>query len=261
MSSILTNILFFLHLTFVCRYSVGKARHPKCRRYIATFPSLIVTNNGPQFDSEVSINFFHELKIKNLYSTPRYPQSNSQAEASNKTFLTALKKRLHSAKGKWVDELPRVRWAYRTTSRKPTEVSLFALTYGMEAIIVMPRFLIRPEWLIQTESGARDYLLGLSLTGSFSELTPIPVFSFICTISVITKNFYIYNRTTTGVVSLKIYTHILSPIYLDMYIFFNTTYQRLRKQCGEHLSLSWPALLMWDVLSSILVFFFCTYMD
>ena len=29
---------------------------------------------------------------------------------------------------------------------------------------------IRPKWRIRTESEARDYLLGLSLTGSFSEL-------------------------------------------------------------------------------------------
>ena len=34
-----------------------------------------------------------------------------------------------------MDKLPGVLWAYRTTSRKWTRVSPFALTYGMEAII------------------------------------------------------------------------------------------------------------------------------
>ena len=71
----------------------------------------------------------------NLYSTPRYPQTNGQAKASNKAMLNALKKRLDSAKGKWVEELPGVLWAYRTTTRKPTGVSPFVLTYGMEAVI------------------------------------------------------------------------------------------------------------------------------
>ena len=71
-------------------------------------PRSIVSDNRPQFDSRVYRNFYQELKIKNLYSTPRYPQSNGQAEALNKTILTALKKRLDSAKGKWVDELPGV---------------------------------------------------------------------------------------------------------------------------------------------------------
>ena len=88
-----------------------------------------------KFDSWVYREFCQELKIRNLYSTPRYPQRNGQAEASNKTLLTALKKRLDSAKGKWVEELPGVLWAYRTTARKPTGVSPFALTYGMEAVI------------------------------------------------------------------------------------------------------------------------------
>ena len=34
-----------------------------------------------------------------------------------------------------MEELPGVRWAYRTTTRKPTGVSPFVLTYGMEAVI------------------------------------------------------------------------------------------------------------------------------
>ena len=34
-----------------------------------------------------------------------------------------------------MDELPGVFWAYKTTSRKPTRVSPFAINYGMEAII------------------------------------------------------------------------------------------------------------------------------
>ena len=63
-------------------------------------PQSIVTNNGPQFDSRVYRNFCHELKIRNLYSTLRYPQSNGQAKASNKTLLMALKKSIHSAEGK-----------------------------------------------------------------------------------------------------------------------------------------------------------------
>ena len=49
------------------------------------------------------------------------------------------------------------------------------------------------------------------------------------TISVITKIIYIYKRTTTGVVSIKIYTHILSPMYLYIYI-SNTKHHRSRKQ-------------------------------
>ena len=43
------------------------------------------------------------------------------------------------------------------------------------------------------------------------------------TISVITKIIYIYKRTTTKVVSIIIYRHIQSPIYLYMYNFYYKT--------------------------------------
>ena len=98
-------------------------------------PQAIVADNGPQFDSIVFQTFCSELNIKNLYSTPRYPQSNGQTEATNKTLLSALKKMLEEVKGKWVDELSRVLWAYRTTSKRPIGATSFALAYGMEVVI------------------------------------------------------------------------------------------------------------------------------
>ncbi|RVW35146.1 hypothetical protein CK203_085878 [Vitis vinifera] len=75
------------------------------------------------------------ISVRNSYSIPRYPQSNGQAEATNKTLITALKKRLEQAKGKWVEELPGVLWAYRTTPGRPTGNTPFALAYGMDAVI------------------------------------------------------------------------------------------------------------------------------
>ena len=59
----------------------------------------------------------------------------NQAEATNKTLITALKKRLEQAKGKWVEELLDVLWAYRTTTGQPTGNTPFALAYDMDAII------------------------------------------------------------------------------------------------------------------------------
>ena len=75
-------------------------------------PQIIIFDNGPQFDSIAFRNFCSELNIRNSYSTPRYPQSNRQAEATNKMLIMALKKRLEQAKGKWVEELLGVLWAY-----------------------------------------------------------------------------------------------------------------------------------------------------
>jgi len=42
-----------------------------------------------------------------------HPQTNGQAKASNKVILGELKKRVDGAKGRWVEELAKVLWAYR----------------------------------------------------------------------------------------------------------------------------------------------------
>ena len=50
-------------------------------------------------------------------------------------ILHDLKTRLNEAKGLWVEELPSVLWAYRTTPRVLTDESSFNLAYGIEAVI------------------------------------------------------------------------------------------------------------------------------
>ncbi|RVW76719.1 Gag-Pol polyprotein [Vitis vinifera] len=114
------DVTKFVWKNIVCRFGI---------------PQIIIADNDPQFDSIAFRNFCSELSIRNSYSTPRYPQSNGQAEATNKTLINALKKRLEQAKGKWVEELPGVLWAYRTTPGQPTGNTPFALTYGMDAVI------------------------------------------------------------------------------------------------------------------------------
>ena len=42
---------------------------------------------------------------------------------------------MEKAKGKWVDELPSILWAYRTTSQVSTGETPFSLVYGTDALI------------------------------------------------------------------------------------------------------------------------------
>ncbi|CAL8992761.1 unnamed protein product [Prunus brigantina] len=99
------------------------------------YPQSLVTDSGSQFIDKQITAFFSKYKIKQHLSTSWYTQGNGQAEASNKVILDCLKKRLEGAEGKWVDELPGVLWAYRTTKQRSTGETPFSLPYGMEAII------------------------------------------------------------------------------------------------------------------------------
>ncbi|XP_010496968.1 PREDICTED: uncharacterized protein LOC104773993 [Camelina sativa] len=98
-------------------------------------PHEIVTDNRPQFACNKFKDFCDDWGIKLSFATPRHPQSNGQAESSNKTIVKLLKKRLEKSKGNWVEELPGVLWAYRTTTKSSTGETPFSLVYGMEAVI------------------------------------------------------------------------------------------------------------------------------
>ena len=55
----------------------------------------------------------------------------------NKAIINELKKRLEGAKGKWVEELPNVLWAYCTIPRRSISKTPFFMTFEAEAMISM----------------------------------------------------------------------------------------------------------------------------
>ncbi|CAL9022511.1 unnamed protein product [Prunus brigantina] len=142
-------------------------------------PQSLVTDNGSQFIGKQITAFFAKYKIKQHLSTPRYPQGNGQAEASNKVILDCLKKRLEGAEGKWVDELPGVLWAYRTTKRRSTGETPFSLAYGTEAII--PPHITVPSISLEVGSvdqNSEQMRLNLDLLEGEREKTIIRVASY-----------------------------------------------------------------------------------
>ena len=64
-----------------------------------------------------------------------YTQANGQVEAANKTIKDNLKKKLEHLKGAWVDELPMVLWAHRTTPKEATGETPFSPVFGTKAVI------------------------------------------------------------------------------------------------------------------------------
>ena len=95
----------------------------------------MVTNNGKQFDNPKFLTFCEQFGIRKVFSSPGHLQSNGQVEAANETIKENLKKNLEKHKGAWIDELPRVLWAYRTTKRTATGETPFTMAFGVEVVI------------------------------------------------------------------------------------------------------------------------------
>ncbi|KAL5563267.1 hypothetical protein UlMin_033014 [Ulmus minor] len=114
------NVTAFIWKNIVCHFGV---------------PRELVSDHGTQFENEKLQSICDRLGIKKVFSSPAHPKSNGQVEAVNKTIKQTLKKKLEKSKGAWVDELPLVLWAYRTSFRAATGETPFSLAYGVEAVI------------------------------------------------------------------------------------------------------------------------------
>ncbi|KAK2998485.1 hypothetical protein RJ639_023954 [Escallonia herrerae] len=98
-------------------------------------PRALVVDNGKQFDNGKFRTFCSNLSIDLRFTSVAHPQSNGQTENMNRGILQGLKKKFNEAKGAWVDELPKVLWAYRTTPHSVTGEMPFSLCYGTKAML------------------------------------------------------------------------------------------------------------------------------
>jgi transposase InsO family protein len=86
------NMIKFLWSSVICRFGI---------------PHAFVTDNRKQFDCGPFQKWHAKLRIRNYYSTPIHPPANGQVEATNKTLLKTLKKKLGKKKGAWAELSPR----------------------------------------------------------------------------------------------------------------------------------------------------------
>ena len=98
-------------------------------------PKRLVSDNGTQFASQQLGKLCAELGIKQVFASVEHPQTNRQVELTNRVLLRGLKRRLDKAKWTWVEEVPRIVWAYHTTPQSTTKETPFNLVYGSDAMI------------------------------------------------------------------------------------------------------------------------------
>ncbi|XP_071916252.1 uncharacterized protein [Coffea arabica] len=110
-------------------------RAPGGYEYVVVAVDYFISDNGRQFTDSALQGWCSELGIRQYFTLVGHSQANGQVENVNRTILHGLKTRMEFARTGWLDELPTILWAYRTTLRIATQETPFALTYGAEAVI------------------------------------------------------------------------------------------------------------------------------
>ncbi|XP_057791111.1 uncharacterized protein LOC131008236 [Salvia miltiorrhiza] len=95
----------------------------------------IVSDNGTQFTGQRIADFCDRMDITQRFISVAHPQANGQVELANRTICEGIKKRLNQSRGKWVEKLDTVLWAYRTSPKTATGEAPFTLVYGSNAVI------------------------------------------------------------------------------------------------------------------------------
>ena len=78
-------------------------------------PRSITIDQGTIFVSEEFQDFANSFGIKLLNSSPYYAQANGQAEASNKSLIKLIKRKICEQPKKWHKVLADSLWAYRVS--------------------------------------------------------------------------------------------------------------------------------------------------
>jgi len=95
--------------------------------------SMLLSDLGPQFQSEFWHEFFGLLKTNIRLTSSYHPQSNGGVEKFNKTLLEALRSYVDARHSNWEEYLPYIEFAYNSSPNASTGFSPFRLSLGQEA--------------------------------------------------------------------------------------------------------------------------------
>ena len=95
-------------------------------------PEEILTDQGPNFMSQLLAEIYSFLRIRPIRTSPYHPQTDGLVERFNKTLKAMVRKMTITEGRSWDKLLPYVLFAYREVPQASTGFSPFELLYGRE---------------------------------------------------------------------------------------------------------------------------------
>jgi transposase InsO family protein len=93
-------------------------------------PRILISDGGTHFTGKNFKKCLSKLGIEHRVSMAYHPQTNGQAETSNRQLISILNKTIWKGGKDWSKKLDGALWAYRTTFKTPIGMTPYQFVYG-----------------------------------------------------------------------------------------------------------------------------------